>query len=65
MCMYNCIHLSLYTAVIGFLASSYNVSEDDQVVGVEIGVLSGTTDRAVVVEITAISGSAVGTLDPV
>ena len=63
--MCNCIYLSLYTAVIGFLASSYNVSEDDQVVGVEIGVLSGTTDRAVVVEITAISGSAVGTLDPV
>ena len=63
MCIYS-VHLSLYTAVVGFLSSSYNVSEDDEGVGLEIGVLSGTIDQSVVVEIRTISGSAVGRLDP-
>ena len=65
--MYTCslAYIFLYTVLFGFLSSSYNVSEDSEGVGLEIGLLSGTIDESVVVEIRTIDGTAVGMLGPV
>ena len=61
-CTYVCVAPYLG---IGFLSSSYNVSEDSEGVGLEIGLLSGTIDESVVVVIRTIDGTAVGMLGPV